>query len=267
MGNALPNAGAGLHAVNYALKRIYLRGPTAARAERMANGAHIEPRTLKFLSDLERHNDRDWFAANKDRYLAAQANMQAFADALIERLRKHDRISTATGKESLMRIFTDQRFHKDRPPYAPRFGGRIARVKPELRGGYFFRITPGDRSLISCGFTGPEAADLKRIRTDIAQDPATWKRLLTAKTLRTNFGELIGEQLRTAPLGFPKDHPAIDLLRRKQFLLQRAFTDKEVLAPDFLVRVDALYKSVRPYFGHMSEVLTTDANGNSILRG
>ncbi len=232
----------------------------------MASSARIEPFTLKFLGDLERHNDRDWFAANKDRYLKAQENMNAFADALIERMRKHDRISTATGKESLMRIFTDQRFHKDRPPYAPRFGGRIGRVKPELRGGYFFRIQPGDRSQITCGFMGPEAADLKRIRIDIAQDPATWQRLLNTKTLRTNFGDLIGEQLRTAPVGFPKDHMAIDLLRRKQFLLQRSCTDKEVLAPDFLVRVDALYKSVRPFFDHMSEVLTTDANGNSILR-
>ncbi len=230
------------------------------------SSARIAPATLAFLKDLDKDNDRDWFAANKDRYLKAQENMIAFADALIERMRKHDRISTATGKESLMRIFTDQRFHKDRPPYAPRFGGRIGRVKPELRGGYFFRIQPGDRSHITCGFMGPEAADLKRIRIDIAQDPATWQRLLNTRTLRTNFGDLIGEQLRTAPLGFPKEHLAIDLLRRKQFLLQRSCTDKEVLASDFLVRVDAMYKSVRPFFDHMSEVLTTDANGNSLRR-
>ena len=228
---------------------------------------HIERSTLAFLSDLEKHNDRDWFQANKERYLRAQENMIAFADALLERMKRHDRIATASGGKSLMRIYTDQRFHKDRPPYSPRFGGRLARVKPELRGGYFFRIQPGGRSHITCGFMGPEPADLKRIRTDIVQDPAAWERLLSAKALRSSFGELIGEQVSTIPRGFPKDHVAIDLLRRTQFLLRHTFTDKEVLAPDFVAQVEALYKKVRPFFDHMSEVLTTDENGTSVLRG
>lgn len=227
----------------------------------------IERATLTFLSDLEKHNDRDWFTTNKGRYLRAHANMVAFADALIARMNTHDRISTASGKESLMRIYSDQRFHKDRPPYAPRFGGRLVRVKPELRGGYFFRIQPGGRSHITCGFMGPEAADMKHIRADIAYDHRTWERLLKAKAIRRNFGGLLGDQLRSAPRGFAKDHPAIDLLRRTQFLLRHPFTDKEVLGPDFLVQVEGIYKSVRPFFDHMSEVLTTDENGNPLLQG
>jgi uncharacterized protein (TIGR02453 family) len=193
--------------------------------------------------------------------------MAGFAEALIARMNKHDRISTASGKESLMRIYTDQRFHKDRPPYSPRFGGRLARVKPGLRGGYFFRIQPGGRSHVTCGFMGPEAADMKRIRTDVAYDHKTWERLLNAKAIRTNFGELLGDQLRGAPRGFAKDHPALDLLRRTQFLLRHVFTDKQVLAPDFLDQVERTYRAVRPFFDHMSEVLTTDDNGRQIARG
>ncbi|MBK9289632.1 MAG: DUF2461 domain-containing protein [Flavobacteriales bacterium] len=226
----------------------------------------IDRATFAFLSDLEGHNDRDWFLANKDRYVAAQTNVQVFVDALIERMKRHDRIATDTGKEALQRIYTDQRFHKDRPPYKPRFAGGLGRVKPALRGGYFFRFQPGGRSQIICGFMGPEAADLKRIRTDIAQDHKTWQRLLNAKVIRTNFGTLQGAQLRTAPRGFGKDHPAIDLLRRTQFLLRHELSDKEVLAPDLLVKMEGLYRSVRPLFDHMSEVLTTDADGNSLLR-
>ncbi|HEX2618452.1 MAG TPA: DUF2461 domain-containing protein [Flavobacteriales bacterium] len=225
----------------------------------------IQRATLTFLTDLEAHNDRDWFQANKDRYLAAHANMQAFADALIARMRKHDRLATASGKESLMRIYTDQRFHKDRPPYKPRFGGRIGRVKPALRGGYFFRIQPDGRSQITCGFQGPEPADMKLIRADIAYDHLTWEKLLHAKAIKKNFGTLTGGTLSGAPRGFAKDHPAIDLLRRTQFLLRHGFTDKEVLAPGFLDEVDALYRSVRPFFDHMTEVLTTDADGRSLV--
>lgn len=235
-------------------------------AKSTAPTARIERSTLDFLKDLDAHNDRDWFEANKPRYLAAHANVQAFADALIERMRKHDRIATASGRESLMRIYTDQRFHKDRPPYKPRFGGRIARVKPALRGGYFFRIAPGT-SQVTCGFMGPGPDDLKRIRTDILHDHAAWKRILNGKALRADLGELFGEQVGTAPRGFPKDHPGIDLLRRKQFLFRHTFTDKEVLASGFVEEVEAIYKSVRPFFDHMSEVLTTDENGRSLLRG
>jgi len=138
----------------------------------------IEKATLSYLADLETHNERPWFEANKQRYLVAHANMVDFADALLERMQAHDKLSTPSGAKSLMRIYTDQRFHKDKPPYSPRFGGRLVRVKPALRGGYFYRIQPGDRSHVTCGFMGPEASDLRLIRQDIdhdhdlAEDPA-----------------------------------------------------------------------------------------------
>ncbi len=221
----------------------------------------IAPETLTFLRDLDRNNNRDWFGSNKDRYSIAHANMVAFADALLARMSGYDRLATESGKASLMRIYNDQRFHKDREPYAPRLGGRLARVKPALRGGYFFRIQPGDRSHVTCGFMRPEADDLKLIRQDIAHDHAAWRNVLRGKNLRAHLGDLCGAELASAPRGFAKDHPAIDLLRKKQFLLRRTFTDKEVLDPDFLDEVVKTYRSVRPWFDHMSEVLTSDANG------
>jgi uncharacterized protein (TIGR02453 family) len=224
----------------------------------------IDRPTLTFLADLEKHNDRDWFLAHKERYQTALDNMRAFADALIERMKRHDRIETASGKESLQRIYNDQRFHKERPPYKTRFSGGLARMKPALRGGYYFSIKPG-ASFLACGFFAPEAADLKRIRMDILYDHETWERLLHAKNLRRNFGALEGDRLKTAPRGFPKDHAAIDLLRRTQFLLRHPLTDKEVLAPNFVDEVSTIFKSVRPLFDHMSEVLTSDENGNSLL--
>jgi len=224
----------------------------------------IDRSTLTFLADLEKHNDRDWFLAHKDRYQTALENMRAFSDALIERMKRHDQIETASGKESLQRIYNDQRFHKKRPPYKARFSGGLARQKPALRGGYYFSIKPG-ASFLACGFFAPETADLKRLRMDILYDPETWERLLKGKTLRKNFGALEGNQLKTAPRGFPKDHAAIDLLRRTQFLFRHSLTDKEVLAPGFVDDVNTNFKSVRPVFDHMSEVLTSDENGNSIL--
>ena len=74
-----------------------------------------------------------------------------------------------------------------------------------------------------------------------------------------------GTQVKTAPRGFPKDHPAIDLLRYKQFWFEHSFSDKEVLADDFLVKMNQSFKAIRPFFDHMSEILTTNANGESTL--
>lgn len=225
----------------------------------------IDKRTFDFLTDLRRHNDRDWFQANKARYTAAHENVKAVVEALIERMKRHDRLSTDTARESLMRIHNDLRFHKDRPPYSPRFAGSLSRVKPALRGGYYYHLTPGG-SFLACGFWGPEPSDLKRIRTDIAQDPTTWKRLLASKRIKDTFGSMVGGQLRTAPQGFPKDHPAIHLLRYKQYLFRHPLTDGQVLAPDLVEHMDTVYRAIRPFFDHMSEVLTTDADGRSLLR-
>ena len=224
----------------------------------------IAPSTLTFLRDLDKHNDRDWFLAHKERYQTALDNMRAFSDVLIERMNRHDKIETTSGKESLQRIYNDQRFHKDRPPYKPRFSGGLSRQKPALRGGYYFSIKPGG-SFLACGFFAPEAEDLKRLRMDILYDHETWRKLLKGKALRSHWGDLEGDQLKTAPRGLPKDHAAIDLLRRTQFLLRHPLTDKEVLAPGFVDEVNTIFKSVRPLFDHMSEVLTSDENGNPML--
>lgn len=223
----------------------------------------IEPATLKFLGDLGKHNERPWFEAHRERYLVAHGNVIAFADALLARMRQHDKLSTADGRSSLQRIYNDQRFHKDRPPYKARFAGGLARVKPALRGGYYFSIQPGG-SFIGCGFFQPEPDDLRRIRMDILYDHEVWEKLLRSTKFRKTWGQLEGKQLKTAPRGFPKDHPAIALLRHTQFLFRRNFTDEEVLREHFVEVVNSSFKDIRPWFDHMSEVLTTDENGEPL---
>ena len=230
----------------------------------MGSAPHtIQRSTLTFLRDLAQHNDRDWFQAHKERFQAAQTNLQQFGDALIGRMNKHDRIATANGKEALYRIYNDQRFHKERPPYKTWLAGYLERAKPALRGGYYFHIEPGN-SFLGCGFYGPEKDDLRRIRMDILYDHATWHKLLQAPAFRKVWGALEGRQLKTAPRDFPADHEAIALLRHTQFLFRRSFTDKEVLDPGFVQEVDRSFKAVRPWFDHMSAVLTTDENGDPL---
>lgn len=226
--------------------------------------AAIDKSTFQFLKDLAKNNHRDWFQQHKDRYLAAYENMMAFADALLAEMRKHDHIETTSGKASLFRIYRDTRFSKEKTPYKTHWSGRFARATRQLRGGYYFQLGPGE-SLAAGGFFSPNPEDLLRIRQDIEMNYPDWKKMLASKTLVRTFGELQGEAVSTAPKGFSKDHPGIHLLRHKQFYLERNFTDKEVLAPDFAKTLSQTFKNLRPYFDYMSEVLTTDRNGISIL--
>ncbi len=222
----------------------------------------IEKQTLLFLNNLTKNNNREWFSENKGRYLQAQSNVIQFIDQLIMTMNRHDRLETQTGKDSIYRIYNDVRFSKNKTPYNPRFAGNLRRQKPMLRGGYYFWIKPGE-SKVGCGFTYPNAADLLRIRQDIDINYPKWRRLLKTKSIQTYFGNMHGAKVKTTPRGFVKDHPAIDLLRYKQFWFEHSFTDKEVLANNFIEQVNKTFKSIRPFFNHMSEILTTDLNGES----
>lgn len=224
---------------------------------------HITPATLRFLADLAANNDKAWFQAHKDAYTAAQAEVAAFALALRDRMLLHDRITPERPGNALYRIYNDLRFHKHKPPFNPRFAGGFHRVKPLLRGGYYFQVQPGN-SYVSCGFFGPNAADLQRIRQDIDHNHADWTAILDAPAFKAKFGAMEGDQLKSAPTGYAKDHPAIHLLRHKQFIFRHRFTDAEVCEPGFLEACDASFRAVRPYFDYMSELLTTDANGEPL---
>ncbi|MNK11784.1 hypothetical protein D3C87_298310 [compost metagenome] len=225
--------------------------------------ARIPVSSLDYLKMLKENNDRDWFNENKDRYLKEYDSLENFADALLQELRSHDVIETASGKKSLHRIYRDTRFSKDKTPYKTNWSGGYKRATALRRGGYYFHIEPGN-SFIAGGFWAPNTEDIKRIREDISSDPDTLRKIIESKTFKATFGSLQGEQLKTTPKGFDAADSAIDLLRYKQFLLVKRFTDDEVLSPSFLKEADQTFKNMRPFFDYMSEVLTTDANGEPL---
>ena len=224
----------------------------------------IEKSTFDFLKAIAKNNNRDWFTDNKETYLKANENMIDFADALLMKMKAHDNIENESGKKSLFRIYKDIRFSKDKTPYKSHFAGHFTRATKQLRGGYYFHIEPGNKSGMAGGFWNPNPEDLKRIRQDIDRNYKDWKKLLANKTLKNMYGEMDGEKVNSAPKGYSKDNPAIDLLRYKQYLFWTPFTDKEVMSDDFVTKANAALKALRPFFDYMSEVLTTDLNGEAV---
>ncbi len=231
----------------------------------------IKKSTLSFLKDIANNNDREWFTANKKAYEAARENVAEFAQELLNRLAETDVLETQNGKKSLYRIYRDVRFSKNKAPYKTNFAGGFVRDGKLRRGGYYFHLTPGNNpndfmggTVVGGGFYDIESADLKRIRAELAVDPAEMRAIMADPDFIRVFGEMQGEKLKTAPQGYPKDHPNIDLLRYKQFYAFRNFTDKEVTAAAFLDLSHEALLTLRPFFDYFTDVLTTDANGEPI---
>ncbi len=222
--------------------------------------ARIDKSGFDFLNALRNNNERDWFNANKAVFETEQQKVEAFADALLAELSKSDVIETLSGKKSLYRIYRDTRFSKDKTPYKTHWSGSFRRATKYRRGGYYFHIEQGN-SFLAGGFWGPSKEDLKLIRDNIAFDAGPLRRILNSGSFVSTFGGLQGEQLKTTPKGFAADDDAIDLLRYKQFLLIRKFSDEEVLDEHFLSIAAETFRNMRPFFNYMSEILTTDSNG------
>ncbi|MEI6020045.1 MAG: DUF2461 domain-containing protein [Bacteroidota bacterium] len=223
----------------------------------------IQTYSIQFLKSLAKNNNRDWFNANKEKYLAAQENLAQCVDHLILEMNKHDDIENESGKKSLFRIYNDVRFSKDKAPYNARFAFALSRSTKLRRGSYYLSIKPGN-SFLACGFFGPNPSDLKLIRDQIAANPDALQKILKSKSIVKNFGALHGDKVATVPRGFDVNQKGIDLIRHKQFILRHTFNDEEILSKDFLKQVNLLFKSQRPFLDYMSEILSTNINGESL---
>lgn len=220
----------------------------------------VTPDVIQFLASLKKNNNREWFAANKKEFQAVQTKAKDFYNALMEQMRQHDDIE----KLKMFRIYRDVRFSHDKTPYQPHFAGSFSRAGAHLRGGYYLRIRPGE-SFIACGFWGPEKDDLLRIRKELESDAAPFRKVIQSPGLKKVWGELQGDEVKTAPKGFSKEDPNIDLIKKKSFIFVRDFEDKEVIANNFMDEVNGSFKAIRPYFDLMSEILTTNLDGESLL--
>jgi len=221
---------------------------------------HIQQSTLDFLVKISQNNNRDWFNTNKPTYVTAYEDVKAFGNTLVERMNEHDNIE----KLKQYRIYRDVRFSKDKTPYKTALSGSMVRATKWLRGGYYFHFEPNN-CFIGAGFWNPNSADLSRVRQEIAAVPDEFRAIFKDNNFKKYFGELKGEQLKTSPRGYSKVHPAVDLLRYKQFLAYHYFTDEQVIQPDFVDEMVEVFRAIRPFFNLMSEVLTTDSNGTPIV--
>ena len=221
---------------------------------------NINPDIFTFYKDLDKNNNREWFESHKPRFKALESEVKDFNEIVKFGLEETDDIE----KVKMFRIYRDVRFSKNKTPYKTHFGVSFLRKKPNLRGSYYMHLAP-QNSFIASGFWNPNPIDLLRIRKDLEMDAQELRDVITDFTFKKVWGELQGDVVKTSPKGFNIDHPNIDLIRHKQFLFIKRFDDKSVLSSDFQKEVIKNFSAIRPFFDLMTNVLTTDLNGVSLL--
>ncbi len=210
----------------------------------------IQPSTLEFLSDLRKHNDREWFQKNRARYVAARTNYESFIQAVINEIVKFDPILKGLeAKSCTYRINRDIRFTTDKTIYKTHMGAFIVRggkKNGDRLAGYYVHVEPGNNSMIAGGAYVPPMPWLTAIREKIDEQSDRFLKILNNKEFKDIFGEIEGEKLKSAPKGFKRDHPHIELLKMKSFLSSRIISDKEVLSGRFFDMIIRASRAMKP---------------------
>lgn len=191
----------------------------------------IKQETFDFLEQLRENNNREWFQENKAWYEEAKQNVEQFTEEILSFIREIDQSIPAhlTAKKSIMRIYRDIRFSKNKTPYKTNFGISIsAGGKATGTPGYYFHIEP-NKSFIAGGYWAPEATDLKAMRQEIDYNTSDFLKIIESKEFKDYFGGLEREDtLKFAPKGYEVDHPHIALLKLKSFVCVHDITNKSL---------------------------------------
>lgn len=219
----------------------------------------FEGELFAFLRELATHNERAWFEAHKPRYeTAVRIPALAFIEAMGPRLATlspHFRAVAKKSGGSLMRVYRDTRFSKDKTPYKTNVGiqfrheaGRDVHCP-----GYYLHLEPG-RCFLGAGIWRPESKALRAIRDFIADNPGGWRKAICDRRFGARF-MLDGASLVRAPRGYPPDHPLIEDLKRKDFIATADFADAKALERDFVDWVASAFRTTTPLMRYLCQAL------------
>lgn len=200
---------------------------------------------LNFLTDLTINNNREWFNDNKNRAEQAKQQMVLLTEMLINEIKQFDHsLAFTDAKDCLFRIYRDVRFSHDKSPYKNHFGSYMASDgRKGILPGYYIHIQP-QNSFIAGGLHCPNKDILQAVRQEIACNGDEFLQIINEPEFKKYFPEMVGEKLKTAPKGFEKDHPYIDLLRHKSFDFFHPISDEELLSGEFMEKTLCAFEEV-----------------------
>lgn len=217
----------------------------------------LSSETIEFLKKLKKNNNRDWFGKNKSAYEKAMADFAGLVDAILPEAGKIEPgLKGLNGKDCIFRIYRDVRFSKNKEPYKANFsavftvGGR----KME-KAGLYLHLEPG-KSFIAGGIHLPQPPVLAKIRQEIAYNGKEFRKILAAPTFKKFFKEFWdGDKLSLAPKGYEKDHPEIEYLKLKSFVVSTKLADGDFLKESFIKQLFEIFKAVKPIHDFLNRAL------------
>lgn len=202
---------------------------------------------INFLSELKENNNKEWFDQNRDRYQECRKKVLFLTELIIHEVGKFDpEIGNLDPKDCLFRIFRDVRFSNDKTPYKTNMGTFISKGgRKSVGAGYYLHIEPGS-SFVGGGSYCPPPDALKAFRTEIFDHSEEFKRLINNESFRKVYPEFYDDKLKTAPKGFPKDFPDIDLLKYKSYAFVSTIDDSIVKSEAFVEKILSSMKELYP---------------------
>lgn len=203
---------------------------------------------LDFLKELKYNNNKEWMDTHREQYHSAKSKFEEFINLLIIEIQQFDeRILGLTPKNCIFRINRDIRFSKDKSPYKINMGAFISEDgKKSYKPGYYIHIQPENESFMAGGIYAPPGDILKKIRQEVDYNPVDLKEVVTQPDFKNFYGEIQGDKLKTAPQGYSADHPNIEFLKLKSYVVIHNFSDKEVRAKNFAEQVITGFKILKP---------------------
>jgi uncharacterized protein (TIGR02453 family) len=209
---------------------------------------YFRPEALTFLRNLARHNDRAWFTPRKPVYEAELkepmlAAIRKITEAMLNFAPSHVR----PAEKCMFRIYRDTRFSSDKRPYKTHVAAWWTHqgLGKTSGAGYYFHVSPKEL-IIAAGSYMPEKEQLAAIRHWLLDHHAEFRKLLRSPAVRRTFEEFEGNALTRPPKGFPKDHPALDLIQCRQWGLAATLPASEALKPTLAATIIRHFRIAAP---------------------
>ena len=209
---------------------------------------YFRPAALTFLRNLARHNDREWFTPRKAQFEAELkepmlAIIRKVTDAMLDFAPSHVR----PAEKSLFRIYRDTRFSNDKRPYKTHVAAWWSHqgLEKTSGAGYYFHVSTKE-VIIAAGAYMPEKDQLAAIRHWLLDHHAEFRKVLQTAAIRKTFSEFEGNPLTRPPKGFPCDHPALDLIRCRQWGLSTTLPAAAALEPGIAASLIRHFKLAAP---------------------
>ena len=215
---------------------------------------------FRFLQDLAKNNNRDWFNANKDRYVESIVEpVQSFINAMRPRLEKISPYYIADSRRnggSMFRIYRDTRFSKNKDPYKEKVGCQFRHEagKDAHAAGFYVHLA-NDQIFFGGGVWAPPNDVLTKLRDAIVENPACWRRITRNKSFLANFDGVRGDGLKRPPRGYDPEHSLIEDLKRKTFYVMKPGTKELAQSSTFIDEVTRTFKTASPFMKFVARAL------------